>query len=129
MRNGDTQRIIDSLALVAEISTSSTKRARYTKSELAKLKRLFKFYGVNKDDCIVGVLEVEHLIKSLKADNKKFDYEIFQDIPGGHSFDRMDTKHAREVRVKIYKFLGQYLKPPKQINTVRDLEKAAYKIN
>ncbi len=83
----------------------------------------------NTNDDDVNVLEVEHLIKSLKADGKKFEYEIFQDIPGGHSFDRMDTKHAREVRVKIYKFMGQYLNPPKQIKTVRDLEKAAYKIN
>ncbi len=83
----------------------------------------------NTNDDDVNVLEVEHLIKSLKADGKKFEYEIFQNIPGGHSFDRMDTKHAREVRVKIYKFLGQYLNPPKQIKTVRDLEKAAYKIN
>ena len=83
----------------------------------------------NTNDDDVNVLEVEHLIKSLKADGKKFEYEIFQNIPGGHSFDRMDTKHAREVRVRIYKFLGQYLNPPKQIKTVRDLEKAAYKIN
>jgi dipeptidyl aminopeptidase/acylaminoacyl peptidase len=83
----------------------------------------------NTNDNDVNVLEVEHLIKSLKADGKKFDYEIFQNIPGGHSFDRMDTKHAREVRVKIYKFLDQYLNPPKKIKTVRDLEKAAYKFN
>lgn len=83
----------------------------------------------NTNDDDVNVLEVEHLIKSLKADGKKFDYEIFQNIPGGHSFDRMDTKHAREVRVKIYKFLDQYLDPPKKIKTVKDLEKAAYKFN
>ncbi|PLX23899.1 MAG: S9 family peptidase, partial [Marinilabiliales bacterium] len=83
----------------------------------------------NTNDDDVNVLEVEHLIKSLKADNKKFDYEIFQDIPGGHSFDRMDTKHAREVRVKIYKFLAQYLNPPKKITSVGELEKAAYKFN
>jgi len=83
----------------------------------------------NTNDDDVNVLEVEHLIKSLKADGKKFDYEIFQNIPGGHSFDRMDTKHAREVRVKIYKFLAQYLNPPKKISSVRELGKAAYKIN
>ena len=83
----------------------------------------------NTIDDDVNVLEVEHLIKSLKAEGKKFDYEIFQAVPGGHSFDRMDTKHARETRVKIYKFLDQYLNPPKKIKTVRDLEKAAYKIN
>ena len=83
----------------------------------------------NTIDDDVNVLEVEHLIKSLKADGKKFEYEIYQAIPGGHSFDRMDTKHAREVRVKIYKFLGQYLNPPYEIKTVKDLEKAAYKFN
>ncbi|MBN1996432.1 S9 family peptidase, partial [candidate division KSB1 bacterium] len=48
----------------------------------------------NTNDEDVNVLEVEHLIKSLKAEKKDFEYEIFQDIPGGHSFDRMDTKKA-----------------------------------
>lgn len=83
----------------------------------------------NTIDDDVNVLEVEHLIKSLKVTGKKFDYEIFQAVPGGHSFDRMDTKEAREIRVKIYKFLDQQLNPPKKINTVRDLEKAAYNFN
>lgn len=83
----------------------------------------------NTIDDDVNVLEVEHLIKSLKAEGKKFEYEIYQAVPGGHSFDRMDTKHARETRVKIYKFLDQYLNPPKKIKSVRDLEKAAYKFN
>ncbi|MGD9488684.1 MAG: alpha/beta hydrolase family protein [Calditrichaceae bacterium] len=83
----------------------------------------------NTNDADVNVLEVEHLIKSLKAEGKKFEYEIFQDIPGGHSFDRMDTKKAREIRVKIYKFIGQYLTPPRLIDSVRELEKAAYRFN
>jgi len=83
----------------------------------------------NTNDDDVNVLEVEHLIKSLKADGKKFEYEIFQAVPGGHSFDRMDTKQAREIRVKIYKFLDLYLNPPKKIKTVKDLEKAAYIFN
>lgn len=83
----------------------------------------------NTNDADVNVLEVEHLIKSLKAEGKKFEYEIFQDIPGGHSFDRMDTKKAREIRVKIYKFIGQYLTPPRPIDSVNKLEKAAYRFN
>ncbi|MGD9899143.1 MAG: alpha/beta hydrolase family protein [Calditrichaceae bacterium] len=83
----------------------------------------------NTNDADVNVLEVEHLIKSLKAEGKKFEYEIFQDIPGGHSFDRMDTKKAREIRVKIYKFIGQYLTPPRLIDSVKELEKAAYRFN
>lgn len=81
----------------------------------------------NTNDDDVNVLEVEHLIKSLKAEGKKFEYEIYQNIPGGHSFDRMDTKHAKTVRVKIYKFLANYLNPPQPINSVKKLQKAAYK--
>lgn len=81
----------------------------------------------NTNDADVNVLEVEHLIKSLKAENKKFEYEIYQEVPGGHSFDRMDTKIANEIRVKIYKFLAQYLNPPKPISTVKELKKAAYR--
>jgi dipeptidyl aminopeptidase/acylaminoacyl peptidase len=80
----------------------------------------------NTNDDDVNVLEVEHLIKSLKADGKKFDYEIFQAVPGGHSFDRMDTKHAKQTRVKIYKHLAKQLNPPNAINSVNDIMKAAY---
>jgi len=80
----------------------------------------------NTNDADVNVLEVEHLIKSLKAAGKKFEYEIFKDVPGGHSFDRLDTKQAREIRLKIYKFLGQYLNPPNPFRSVNDLSKAGY---
>ncbi|MCT4590850.1 MAG: prolyl oligopeptidase family serine peptidase [Carboxylicivirga sp.] len=81
----------------------------------------------NTNDNDVHVLEVEHLIKSLKADNKQFQYEIYQEVPGGHSFDRMDTKKAKEIRVKIYKHMNKYLKPAKPINTLKDIQKAGYR--
>ena len=81
----------------------------------------------NTNDEDVNVLEVEHLIKSLKAEVKPFDYEVFQDIPGGHSFDRMDTKVAKEIRIKIYAHLARYLKPEYPIKQLGDLQKAAYK--
>jgi dipeptidyl aminopeptidase/acylaminoacyl peptidase len=81
----------------------------------------------NTNDADVNVLEVEHLIKSLKAEGKKFEYKIFQDVPGGHSFDRMDTKTAQEIRVEIYKFLAKQLNPPNPINNVKSLRKAAYR--
>jgi dipeptidyl aminopeptidase/acylaminoacyl peptidase len=81
----------------------------------------------NTNDLDVNVLEVEHLIKALKAENKKFEYEIYQEVPGGHSFDRMDTKIAHEIRVKIYKFLAKELDPPNPINDVSTLRKAAYR--
>lgn len=79
----------------------------------------------NTNDDDVNVLEVEHLIRALKAADKKFEYEIFKDAPGGHSFDRIDTRLARETRMKIYDFLAQYLKPPFPFKSLDDLEKAS----
>ncbi len=81
----------------------------------------------NTNDDDVNVLEVEHLIKSLKADGKTFEYEIYKDMPGGHSFDRIDTKAAKEIRLKVYKFLAQYLNPPKQLKSLSDINRAAYR--
>ena len=81
----------------------------------------------NTNDEDVNVLEVENLINALKANNKKFEYEIFRDVPGGHSFDRMDTKEAREIRYRIYVFLSRYLQPPVPFKSQADMEKAAYR--
>jgi dipeptidyl aminopeptidase/acylaminoacyl peptidase len=84
----------------------------------------------NTNDEDVNVLEVEHLIKSLKADGKKnFEYEIFNDMPGGHSFDRMDYMEAKEIRMKIYNHLNKYLAPPKPFKSVKELQKAGYGYN
>jgi dipeptidyl aminopeptidase/acylaminoacyl peptidase len=82
----------------------------------------------NTNDEDVNVLEVEHLIKSLKAAGKQnFKYKIFEEMPGGHSFDRMDYKEARKIRLDIYNFLNTELKPPKPFKNIRELEKAAYR--
>jgi dipeptidyl aminopeptidase/acylaminoacyl peptidase len=80
----------------------------------------------NTNDDDVYVLEVENLIRALKAAGKKFEYEIFKDAPGGHSFDRIDIRAAKEIRLKIYRFLGGYLKPPKPFSSLEDLDRAAY---
>jgi dipeptidyl aminopeptidase/acylaminoacyl peptidase len=81
----------------------------------------------NTNDDDVHVLEVESLIKSLKADGKKFEYEIFKDIPGGHSFDRIDTKSAQEIRFKIHRFMAEKLKPENPFKSQADMHKAAYR--
>ena len=81
----------------------------------------------NTNDADVNVLEVEHLIKSLQAEGKDFEYKIYEEIPGGHSFNRMDTKIAREIRVEIYEFLDKYLDPPRKLTTVEDLSRVSYK--
>jgi len=67
------------------------------------------------NDQDVNVLEVEHLIKSLKAAGKKFEYKIYKNAPGGHSFGRLDTKASKEVRIEAYRFLAKYLSPPKPV--------------
>ncbi len=81
----------------------------------------------NTNDEDVNYIEVEHLIQALKAAGKKFQYQVFKDAPGGHSFDRLDLMMAKKIRVKIYKFLAGYLNPPKPIQTVSQLQKAGYR--
>ena len=80
--------------------------------------------STNDED--VNSLEVESLIKALKAEGKDFEYEIYEDFPGGHSFDRLDSRGARKVRVKVYKFLAKYLDPPRPITGLEELDRAGY---
>lgn len=64
----------------------------------------------NTNDEDVNVMEVQHLIDSLKAAGKKFEYKIYENAPGGHHFNRIDTRLARESRQEVYAFLARYLK-------------------
>ncbi len=91
-------------------------------SNMAEYKRRSPVYNVDKltrplrihtnpHDEDVNVIEVEHLIEALKAAGKDFEAEIY-DVPGGHSFDRLDTPEAWAARREIYAFLARYLKPP-----------------
>jgi dipeptidyl aminopeptidase/acylaminoacyl peptidase len=81
----------------------------------------------NTNDDDVYVIEVEHLIQALKAEGKTFSYEVFKDIEGGHSFDRIDTHIAKEIRLKIYTFLDKYLDPPRKLKTIEEMNTAAYR--
>ncbi len=63
----------------------------------------------NTNDEDVNVLEVERLITALKAEGKPFEYKIYENAPGGHMFNRLDTDLARQSRQEIYKFLAKYL--------------------
>jgi len=80
----------------------------------------------NRGDEDVNVLEVEHLIKSLQAAGKDFEHEIY-DIAGGHSFDRLDTREAQEIRLRIYRFLARHLKPATPFADVKALHAAGYR--
>jgi dipeptidyl aminopeptidase/acylaminoacyl peptidase len=63
----------------------------------------------------VNVLEVENLIKALKAADKAFEHKIYKDAPGGHQFNRLDTRFARESRAEAYRFLARHLNPPNPV--------------
>jgi len=83
----------------------------------------------NTIDEDVNVLEVESMINALKAEGKEFEYKIFEGIPGGHSFDRMDHKQATDIRFTIYKFLEKYLKPAKPFRSADEMRKAGYRFD
>lgn len=74
-----------------------------------KLKTPLLIHTTTNDED-VHVLEVEHLIAALKAAGKKFEYTIYQNAPGAHRFNRIDTKLAKESRKEMWDFLARYLK-------------------
>jgi dipeptidyl aminopeptidase/acylaminoacyl peptidase len=63
----------------------------------------------------VHVLEVEHMIQALKAAGKSFEHKVYKDAPGGHQFNRLDTRFAKESRAEAYRFLARYLNPPEPV--------------
>lgn len=78
--------------------------------QVEKLKRPLLVHSTTNDRD-VNVVEVESLIHALEAAGKDFESKIYQDAPGGHGFNRIDTALARESREEIYAFLAKYLKP------------------
>jgi dipeptidyl aminopeptidase/acylaminoacyl peptidase len=62
------------------------------------------------NDRDVNVVEVQGLIAALKAAGKDFEYKVYEDAPGGHSFNRMDYPLARESRAEVYRFLARHLR-------------------
>lgn len=65
----------------------------------------------NTNDEDVNVLEVRRLIAALQAAGKRFEYKVYENAPGGHAFNRLDTKLARESRQEIWAFLAKALRP------------------
>ncbi len=69
------------------------------------------------NDADVNVLEVERMIQALKAEGKSgFEYKIYEDAPGGHGFNRLDTPLARESRQEAWRFIAQHLRPDRPVN-------------
>ncbi len=59
------------------------------------------------------------ILEEQKAAGSEFEYKILEEAPGGHFFDRLDTKLAKEARAEIYLFLARYLRPPSSIESLR----------
>ncbi len=85
-------------------------RRRSPVTHVAKLQTPLLIH-TNTNDEDVNYLEVDHLATALKAAGKKFEYKVYDNAPGGHVFNRIDTKLARDSRAEIYAFLRRYLKP------------------
>lgn len=79
-------------------------------THVAKLRTPLMIH-TNTNDEDVNYLEVQRLASALKAEGKTFEYKVYENAPGGHVFNRLDTKLARESRAEIYAFLRKYLKP------------------
>ncbi len=64
----------------------------------------------------VNVLEVERLIEALKAAGTQgFASQIYDNAPGGHQFNRLDTPLARTSRRKAWRFLAPHLLPARPV--------------
>ena len=79
-------------------------------THVAKLKTPLLIHTATNDED-VNVLEVQRLMSALKAEGKQFESKVYENPPGGHHFNRIDTKLARDSRAEIYEFLKKYLKP------------------
>ncbi len=84
------------------------RRSPYTYASKLATPLLIHSNTIDED---VNVLEVQHLIAALKAEGKQFESKIYEAAPGGHHFNRIDTRLARESRAEVYSFLRRYLKP------------------
>jgi dipeptidyl aminopeptidase/acylaminoacyl peptidase len=85
-------------------------RKRSPVTYAAKLTKPLLVHG-NTNDETVHVSEVRNLVAALQAAGRDFQYKIYEAAPGGHHFNRIDTRLARESRDEIYAFLRKYLKP------------------
>jgi dipeptidyl aminopeptidase/acylaminoacyl peptidase len=83
-------------------------RRRSPVTHVAKL-RVPLLVHTTTNDRDVNVLEVRELIAALQAAGKTFEYKVYEDAPGGHSFNRMDSALAHESRGEVYRFLAKHL--------------------
>jgi hypothetical protein len=52
-------------------------------------------------------------VESLCDVGADFEYERYDDAPGGHRFELNESRFARESRETVYAFLADHLSPPR----------------
>lgn len=57
--------------------------------------------------------EIESLVESLRGAGADFEFESYDDAPGGHRFELNESRFARESRETVYDFLAEQLSPPR----------------
>jgi dipeptidyl aminopeptidase/acylaminoacyl peptidase len=66
----------------------------------------------NTNDEDVYATEVHRLVEALRASGKTgWHFKQYENAPGGHAFNRIDTPLARESRREVYRFLAPHLRP------------------
>ncbi|PYI85130.1 MAG: S9 family peptidase, partial [Verrucomicrobia bacterium] len=81
-------------------------RRRSPISQAAKLQTPLLLHA-NTSDEDVRFVEIEHLLGALQAAGKKFEHKIYTNAPGGHYFNRLDTRFAKESRAEVYRYLAR----------------------
>ncbi len=79
-------------------------RSPYT--QVSKLQIPLLIHAADNDDD-VNIIETRRLIDALKAAGKTFEYEIYAAPPGGHAFNRIQSKPSQDSWQKILAFLAK----------------------
>lgn len=85
-------------------------RRRSPVTHAHKLRSPLLIHAATNDED-VRFIEIERLLDVLRATGKSFEHKIYTNAPGGHYFNRLDTKFSGESRKEAYRFLAKYLQP------------------
>lgn len=74
----------------------------------SKLQTPLLIHAADNDDD-VNIIETRRLIDALKAAGKTFEHEIYAAPPGGHAFNRIQSKQSQDSWQKILAFLAKHM--------------------
>lgn len=74
----------------------------------SKLQTPLLIHAADNDDD-VNIIETRRFIDALKAAGKPFEYEIYAAPPGGHAFNRIQSRQSQDSWQKILAFLAKHM--------------------